>query len=393
MRLAYVCADPGVPVFGRKGCSIHVQEVLRALLRRGIDVELFAARFGERARRSLESLRVHALPSAAGGDAAARERLALAANRDLEGALEREGPFDVVYERQSLWSFAAMEYARDTGVPGLLEVNAPLIEEQERHRGLVDREGAQRAADRSFAAATTLIAVSDPLARHLESHPSARGRVRVVANGVDPERFRPGLRPAIPPVPGVFTVGFVGSMKPWHGLSVLVEAFSRLHATDPQTRLLLVGDGPERSAIEAGIHERDLTDAVIVTGAVDPEEVPRFLVSMDAAVAPHLPYETFYFSPLKVYEYMAAGLPVVASRLGQLVELSEEGRCALLCAPGDAGAFAEALGLLRKDPQLSRRLSRAAREKVLSESSWDRVVERLLEGTRTAPPALAGEAR
>ena len=393
MRLAYVCADPGVPVFGRKGCSIHAQEVLRALLRRGIDVELFSARLGERPRRSLEGLRVHALPSGAGGDAAEREVLALAANRDLERALKREGPFDVVYERHSLWSFAAMEYARDTGVPGLLEVNAPLIEEQERHRGLVDRDGAQRAVDRSFAAATTLIAVSDPLARHLESHPSARGRVRVVANGVDPERFRPGLPPAIPPVPGVFTVGFVGSMKPWHGLSVLVEAFARLHATDPQTRLLLVGDGPERSAIEAGIRNRDLTDSAIVTGAVDPEEVPRFLVSMDAAVAPHLADETFYFSPLKVYEYMAAGLPVVASRLGQLVELAEEGRCALLCAPGDAGAFAQALGLLRQDPELSRRLSRAAREKVLRESSWDRVVERLLEGARTAPPALAGEAR
>jgi glycosyltransferase involved in cell wall biosynthesis len=299
----------------------------------------------------------------------------------------------VVYERYSLWSFAAMEYARATGAAGILEVNAPLIEEQEKHRCLVDRSAAERVAERCFSAATVLIAVSDPMARRLESHPAARGRVRVVANGVDPERFRPGLRPAVPAPTGVFTVGFVGSLKPWHGLSVLVEAFSRLHAKDPRTRLLLVGDGPERTAIEAEIRDRGLADAAVVTGAVDPEEVPGFLASMDAAVAPYLLEETFYFSPLKVYEYMAAGLPVVASRLGQLVDLAEDGRCAMLCPPGDADAFAEALAVLRQDPELRRVLSRAAREKVLLESTWDMVVERLLEGVRTASPALAGEAR
>src|SRR5207244_8458609 len=117
------------------------QEVVRALLRHGAHVELLAARFGGQAPPGLESVPQHALPAAAKGEPAWREREALAANEQLAQALASAGPFDLVYERYSLWSYAAMEYARWRCVPGLLEVNAPLVEEQARYRALIDREG------------------------------------------------------------------------------------------------------------------------------------------------------------------------------------------------------------------------------------------------------------
>src|SRR6516162_104729 len=105
MRLAYVCADLGVPVFGRKGCSIHVQEVVRALAGMGVEVDLFSSRPEGTPPPGLESVRVFEL-GVAGGERAAREQAAMAANDGLYVALEREGPFDMVYERYSLWSFA-----------------------------------------------------------------------------------------------------------------------------------------------------------------------------------------------------------------------------------------------------------------------------------------------
>src|SRR5438552_14024176 len=127
MRIAYVCADPGVPVFGKKGSSVHVQEVVRGLLVQGAQVELFATRFDGEPPAGLEGVRVHALPPLPRGEPCERERAALAANGGLSAALARQGPFDLIYERYSLWSFAGMDYALAHAIPGLLEVNAPLI--------------------------------------------------------------------------------------------------------------------------------------------------------------------------------------------------------------------------------------------------------------------------
>src|SRR5436190_752716 len=163
MRIAYVCADPGVPVFGRKGCSVHVQEVVRAFRGRGARVELFATCRGGEPPPDLRAVPVHPLPAVPKGEIAARERAALALN--AEGAAYRGG------------------------------------------------------------------------------FPGARGRVHVVPHGVSLDRFPLGQSPSRPARTGVFTVGFVGSLKPWHGLPVLAEAVTLLRRRDRDVRLLVVGDG------------------------------------------------------------------------------------------------------------------------------------------------------
>ncbi len=387
MRIAYVCADAGVPVFGCKGSSVHVQEMIRALQRQGACVDLFAARVDDPPPPGFDALPLHRLPSIGDGEPAGHAAAVAALNHALAAAIERAGPYDLVYERYSLWSFAAMERARAAGTPGLLEVNAPLIEEQAVHRGLRDARGAARVATRVFQAATALVAVSEEVAAWLECRPSARGRVHVLLNGVDPERFRPDVRPAAAGPPGTFTVGFVGSMKPWHGLPVLIDAFARLHGHDAATRLLVVGGGPEDAAVRTELAARELRSAAVLTGAVAPSDVPGLLTSMDVAVAPYPDAARFYFSPLKVYEYMAAGRAVVASRVGQLESLIQHDVTGLLCPAGDAAALAAALDRLRRAPELRTRLGRAARASVVREHTWEAVAARVLELAARDPVA------
>src|SRR5207302_554460 len=162
---------------------------------------------------------------------------------------------------------------------GLLEVNSPLIEEQAAYRVLIDRESAERVAHKVFGDASVIIAVSDELVTYLEGFPGARGKVRVVPNGVNPDWYPSDLTPSLP--------------------------------------------------AEAQF-----------AGAVAHTDIPGLLASMDVAVAPYPNLADFYFSPLKVYEYMAAGLPVVVSNIGQLGKLINHGVNGLLVPAGDAGALA-----------------------------------------------------
>jgi glycosyltransferase involved in cell wall biosynthesis len=274
IRIAYICADPGIPVFGQKGCSIHVQEVIRAFRQQGATVELFAVRWGDEPPADLADLKTHRLPPVPKGEPGLREQVALAINPDLQTELELNGPFDLIYERYSLWSYSAMEFAQAQAIPGILEVNAPLIEEQAEHRGLVHREQAERVADRVFRAASAIVAVSEEVKAYL-SRWGITDKVQVISNGVNHRRFAVSVDLAIPKQPDTFTVGFVGSLKPWHGLSHLVNAFAQLHQRVPQSRLLIVGDGPQRDSLQAALAQRDLLPVTHLTGAVSPAELFR----------------------------------------------------------------------------------------------------------------------
>ncbi|MGC7560275.1 glycosyltransferase family 4 protein [Pasteurella sp. PK-2025] len=386
MRVAYICADPGIPVFGTKGASVHVQEVIKGMCQRGLDVVLFAQRLGGEAPEALKDVEVHLLPALSHESATDRALSALAANEVVEKLLHASGPFDLIYERYSLWSYAGMGFAKKHGCVGMLEVNAPLIEEQKKHRELPLEEEAQKVAENVFANADAMIAVSPGVKAYLETFEQAEGRIYVIANGVNLDRFSLAAQQNAARMNNAVaqgkiehpTIGFLGTLKPWHGVSVLVQAWGLLRKQGHFARLLIVGDGPEHDNLRQDIEQLGLLDDVCFTGAVLPENVPDWLAKMDIAVAPYPTMEHFYFSPLKIYEYMAAGLPVIATRVGHLASVIEDNQNGILVSPDSPQHLAEAMAELLACPTKAQQLGSMARRTAEKQHSWLSVVDRVL---------------
>lgn len=377
MKVAYICADVGIPVFGQKGCSIHVQEIIRSLLAKNIEICLFTPRLGGEIPEDFQDVTIYPLPKIPKMTPEVREKMAYSINADLKLGLSSLLPFDLIYERYSLWSYIGMEFAKKRGITGILEVNAPLILEQEQHRCLINRQQAEEVAKRVFDSADYIVAVSSGVKDYVCQYVSNVDKVRVIPNGVNAKRFSGDIfaqKSSYSP----FTVGFVGTLKPWHGLSILIESFASFHRIYSDSRLLIVGDGGERDSLQRQISDYGLESSVVLTGMVTPDEIPYWLGEMDVAVAPYPASDNFYFSPLKIYEYMAAGLPVIASEIGQITEIIDHEVNGLLSPAGDAKALTDALFRLLRSHPLRLKLGKSAREKVLLHHTWDRVVDQVL---------------
>ena len=362
MRIAYVCLDPGIPVFGTKGASVHIQEVVREYRRRGHDVTVYATRRGSNVPDDLAELRIVDVPITT-RDEEERERAQQAASASVSDMV-RAGGYDLVYERYSLFSTVIAE----CGVPGILEVNAPLIDEQRTHRVLVDEQAADAALQEQVQAALATICVSDPVRDWVIARTEGT-RVFTVPNGVNVHRITPQ-----PESPGAPVVTFVGTLKPWHGVDVLLRARAQAHK---DWKLRIIGDGPMRAELDD--LARSLGIDVDFRGAVAPDVIPQHMAGTAIGVAPYPAMDTDsdqYFSPLKVYEYMAAGLPVVASRVGQLPEIM--GESAYLVPPSDPEALAEALDALVANPVERARVGSDNRRQAEREHSWTGTVDHIL---------------
>lgn len=363
MRIAYVCADGGITVFGDKGASVHVTAMAQAFQRTGNEVRVLCTRRGTGAADyPVEQVGTDGAQSI---DRADKERGWIDAAAAIEArlvALYRHWPFDMIYERYALWSTAGVRAGRRLDLPVVVEVNAPLVSEQAAFRTLVLADDARAIEAEVFRSADMLAVVSDELAGYVTSRGAAPGRVHVIRNAADTARFHPAVAPTrLPGVPdSAFVVGFSGSLKVWHGLDTLLPAFRALRDRRPDAHLLLVGEGPRRMWVEGFVAGAGLTGAVTLTGWVPHVELAGLIARMDVATAPYPKEAGHYFSPLKLYEYLAVGRPVVASRIGQTAQVLDGTGAALLVPAGDVAALTEALLRVALTPGLATDLARHA---------------------------------
>jgi glycosyltransferase involved in cell wall biosynthesis len=364
-RLLYLTADPGVPVRGHKGASVHVRELCAAFAKAGIEVHIASPRIGFEGDDLAVPVKLHGIAQVAPKDHTPRTlRVAVQAQaREVTALCARLG-VDAIYERFSLFTAAGVRAAAQLGLRHLLEVNAPLRDEATRYRTLPHREIAALVETEVMAGTDRVLAVSDPLARALVGDGVDAAKLEVLPNGVDPERFAPPRRDR-----ERFVVGFAGSMKPWHGIETLVEAVSRV----PDVHLEVAGHGPQE-----GLLERLPDERVTRFGVLPQARVVELMAGWDVGLAPYAPVDGFWFSPMKVLEYMAAGACPVASDLGDAAELLGHGRRGVLVPAGDAAALAAALAGLAADRERARLVGTRARAWVTAHRSWSANARRAL---------------
>jgi starch synthase len=369
VRILYVASDQVLP--GRTGGSVHVLEVGRGLAARGHEVHaVVKATPGAPARETLGALHVHRVrwrPF---------HRFFRHRARRAVAEVGRAVQADVVMERYYNFGGEGILAGADLRRPVLLEVNSPVVDHAGSWKARLDAAAVVRPLRRwrewQCARAAALVS---PL---LEIVPeAARAKTEVVTWGANVEDFRPDRRSetvrrelGIPE--GALAVLFSGSFRPWHGVHVLEEA-ARLLAADPRFFFVLVGGEP------------GLTDGYrgLRVGTVPYERMPEMVAAADVGTAP---YDTsrlaqlqlgFYWSPLKVFEYMASGLPTVAVAQGPLQGILRDGEEGLHVPERDPQALAAALRRLADEPELRARLGRAARARVVERYSWQRHCEQL----------------
>lgn len=364
MRILYAALDQTVP--GTLGGSVHVQSVAEGLAALGHEVHVATQPGGSWPPGAVHW---HVMRAPLGrphlrwvrSTAVARLASSIAA--------------DVVMERYHNFGGEGVLAADRLGIPAVLEVNAPIIDYPGSLKSRLDKamlfEPMRRWRDHVCRHVDLFVTTSaDILPAWVE-----RRRVLEIEWGADVDHFSPAAHGQVPftRTDNRIMCVFAGAFRSWHGAVHLSAALARLHkAGDHRFGAVFIGDGPERAAAERAA--RDLP-GVTFTGALPHSALPAALAAADIGVAPfdpikHAPLRLgFYWSPLKIFEYMAVGLPVVAPALPRLKRLVEDEVEGALYDPRDPRGLDRALVQLA-DAGIRSRMGEAARARVVKDFSW-----------------------
>lgn len=384
VRVVYLRATPG-PGTQAGGAASHIKGVVEGLEALGVDVQVISNDLIAGMNRPEDRLTV--IPPQPGGGTRALFDIHnnLVFTRGALPLIERADP-DFIYQRYARFSWAGVAAASRTKRPLFLEYNGSEVWVGKHW----DRVGSLDLLDRyerlNLDAAARIFVVSDVERRNLEARGVAPEKIVVNPNAVDVERFRPGVggvetRPKLGIRDDEVVAGFVGTFGPWHGVEKLAEAIKLIDAREP-VRFLFVGSGSLHVEVEKRLEAEVASGRVIFTGAVGHERVPSLLDACDILVAPHVPLadgSEFFGSPTKIFEYMAMGKGIVASRLGQIGEVLRDGETALLVEPGNVAELRAAIMKLVESEDLRRRLGARARKVAESEHTWTHNAQRVLD--------------
>ncbi len=300
----------------------------------------------------------------------------------------------LMYHRYSILSNVAVRLAKRYKLPIILEYNSSEVWIAKNwHIPLYSMKAAERNELYCIHNATALVVVSQPLKTELVERGVNPEKILVNPNGADLSEYNAAIltekekavfkkRLGIKPEQTV--IGFIGTFGQWHGAPDIVEAAHIMQEKgqlNDNIRFLLVGDGITMPQVKEGIAKYGLKKWFILPGLIGQQEAPRYLSLFDVALNPTVPNEDgseFFGSPTKLFEYMAMGLAIISSYLGQMKEIFDDGIDGMFYEPGNKAELAAVINKLANDEKLRAKLSAGALKKVTAKYTWEKNVERSL---------------
>jgi glycosyltransferase involved in cell wall biosynthesis len=374
----------------KDGQAVHIEEMIVSMRKLGHEVRVVAPAAEEDGQMGgsmgwVQRMR-NSLPKAV------YELMELAyswvAYRRLAAAAKEFQP-DVIYERYNLFLLAGVMLKRRLGIPLLLEVNSPLVQERSHHSGGLALQGLARWAEgTAWRGADYVLPVTQVLGEHVRAYGVPAERIVVLPNGINEAHFATAPSPeeakAERGLSKSLVLGFTGFVRDWHGVDRVVRWMAGPDAP-VNAHLLIVGDGPVRAELEALAQQLGIAARVTFTGVIHRDQVPAWVASFDIALQPAV---VPYASPLKLMEYLVLGKAVVAPRTPNLCEVLRDGENALLFDEGSAHAMEHALQRLCSDSDLRARLAQGARDSIKQQSlTWDDNARRVVALALNPRPA------
>ena len=284
---------------------------------------------------------------------------------------------DAIYERYALNTFCGIWASKRFGIPIILEVNAPLYLEQKRFGKLAFKKLASFSERWICSNSSVTLVVSNAMKEILQAEGVDAGKMTVMPNGIDPQKFHPEISGekirAAYNLQGKIVIGFVGWFRKWHGLEMLLEIMNEAKLAEKNVCLLLVGDGPAFPALHAYVKTHGLEAVVKFTGPAQRAEIPACVAAMDIAVQPAA---NEYACPMKVFEHMGMAKCIVAPDQPNIREVLNHEQSASLFLPRNKQALQSALLRLVADAEERKRIGEAAYQSLCENKFlWQRNAE------------------
>ena len=390
MRILYYSSHPALSLQSLSGYGTHMREVIGAframgnevlpLIMGGTHAEAEPGKAGfPLARKWLKPLVPAYLWSSA------KDYRILRYDAYAQGVLKQHAADfqpDLIYERAAYLQHSGVHVAQQLGIRHILEMNSPYVEEHELLNGRsAFLKRAFNVERKQVSMSGKVCVVSSALRDYLiDRHPVPATRFQVIPNAINPAhlkvdadavkhlRARLGLGKDL-------ILGFVGSIFPWHGVDILIEAFARVQREIQDMRLLIVGSGEILPDLQAKARGLGVEERVIFTGKVPHEEVFNFIAAMDITL---LANSHWYGSPVKLFEYGAMGKAIIAPDNVPVRDVMAHETEGLLVSP-DAESVGQAIRLLANDVDMREKIALRFQQKVLEKHTWKQVAETILE--------------